>query len=60
VKNLMQLNMLPPAELSRADRVRFFRSWREQMATLPAREAKRVGAQAWLWAMRRLRAKGKA
>jgi hypothetical protein len=59
LKNLMQLNMLPPPALSRADRMRFFLRWRDEMTALPPPEAKMLGAQAWLWAMQRLRAKGR-
>jgi hypothetical protein len=56
--NLMQLNMLRTADLSRADRMRFFSSWRRQMRDLSPIEAKIIGAQAFQWAMRRLHGKG--
>ena len=58
LRNLMQLNMLLPADLSRADRMRFFRAWRRQMRDLSPLEAKILAAQAYQWAMRRLDAKG--
>lgn len=59
LKNLMQLNMLQPADLTRSDRWRFFRAWREQMPELSELEARELATEAYLWAMRRLRAKGK-
>jgi len=58
LKNLMQLNMLPPADLSRSDRMRFFCAWRRQMRELSPLEAKIIGAEAYRWAMRRLSDKG--
>jgi hypothetical protein len=58
LRNLMQLNMLPVADLSRADRMRFFSAWRRQMRDLSPIEAKIIGAQAFHWAMRRLHGKG--
>ena len=58
LRNLMQLNMLPPDMLSRADRMRFFSAWRSQMRTLSAIEAKVLGSEAFHWAMRRLYEKG--
>lgn len=58
LRNLMQLNMLPPAQLGRTDRMRFFTAWRRQMRELAPIEAKIIAAEAWLWAMRRLREKG--
>ena len=54
LRNLMQLNMLAPAELSPTDRMRFFCAWRSQMAELSPLEAKILGAEAYRWAMRRL------
>jgi hypothetical protein len=54
LRNLMQLNMLAPADLSRTDRMRFFCGWRSQMVALSPLEAKILGAEAYLWAMRRL------
>jgi len=58
LRNLMQLNMLLPADISRSDRMRFFTAWRQQVRELSPLEAKILGAQAYLWAMRRLREKG--
>lgn len=58
LKNLMQLNMLPPANLSRSDRMRFFCAWRAQMRELQPIESKILAAQAHQWAMRRLADKG--
>lgn len=58
LRNLMQLNMLPPAQLGRTDRMRFFTAWRRQMRELAPIEAKIIAAEAWLWAMRRLGEKG--
>jgi tRNA A-37 threonylcarbamoyl transferase component Bud32 len=59
LKNLMQLNMHTPTELSRSDRMRFFRAWHSQMRDISKLEAKLLAAQAYQWAMRRLKAKGK-
>ena len=58
LRNLMQLNMLLPSDISRSDRMRFFTAWRQQVRELSPLEAKILGAQAYLWAMRRLREKG--
>ena len=58
LRNLMQLNMLLPTDLSQADRMRFFVAWHRQMRDLSALEAKILAAEAYLWAMRRLREKG--
>ena len=58
LKNLMQLNMLTPAVLSRADRMRFLRAWRQEMSELASLETKILAAEAYLWAMRRLAEKG--
>ena len=57
LRNLMQLNMLLPTDISRSDRMRFFSAWRRQMRDLSPLEAKILGAEAYQWAMRRLRAK---
>lgn len=54
LRNLMQLNMLLPSDLSRTDRMRFFRAWRRQMRDLSRLEAAILGTQAYHWAMRRL------
>ena len=59
MRNLMQLNMLPPPDLSNRDRMRFFCQWRREMADLSAAEAKLLAVKSYEWAMRRLRAKGK-
>lgn len=58
LRNLMQLNMLPHADLSVTDRMRFFCAWRRQMRDLSPVEAKILGAEAYHWAMRRLYEKG--
>ena len=58
LRNLMQLNMLPPSVLSRADRMCFFRAWQSQMRELTPVEAKVLGAEAYRWAMRRMDEKG--
>lgn len=60
LKNLMQLNMHTQDELSRADRWRFFRAWHSQMRELSTLEAKLIANESYQWAMKRLRAKGKA
>ncbi len=59
LKNLMQLNMLLPSDLSRTDRMRFFCEWRRQMRDIAPLEAKLLGADAYHWAMQRLYDKGK-
>jgi hypothetical protein len=59
LKNLMQLNMLLPSDLSQTDRMRFFVEWRRQMRDLAPLEAKLLAADAYHWAMRRLYDKGK-
>jgi len=58
LRNLMQLNMLPPGDLSRTDRMRFFRAWRRQMRELSPVEAKILAAEAYRWALQRLQARG--
>lgn len=60
LKNLMQLNMLTATELSRTDRWRFFQNWRRQMRELSPPEARLLAVESYLWARRRLAAKGKA
>ena len=52
LRNLMQLNLLPPSALSRTDRMRFFRGWRRQLRELSPIEAKLLAAEAYHWAMR--------
>lgn len=59
LRNLMQLNMLLPDVVSNTDRLRFFHAWRQQMHDLTDQEAQLVAIEAYQWAMRRLRAKGK-
>lgn len=58
-RNLMQLNMLLPRDLTRTDRLRFFHSWRSQMTSWSEPEATLLATQAYQWAMRRLAAKGR-
>ena len=53
LRNLVQLNMLPLADLSRTDRMRFFRAWRRQMRDVSEIEAKILAAEAYQVAMRR-------
>lgn len=59
LRNLMQLNMLPPADISNTDRMRFFSHWRQQMPELNDAEARLLAVEAYRWAARRLRKKGK-
>lgn len=54
LRNLMQLNMLPLATLSRADRMRFFTGWRRQMRDLSPLEARLLAREAYQWAVRRM------
>ncbi len=54
LRNLIQLNMLPLADLGRTDRMRFFRAWRRQMRELSAVEAKILAAESYRRALRRL------
>lgn len=58
LRNLMQLNMLLPGDLSRTDRMRFFCAWRRQMRELSPLEAKVLAMEAYHWAMRRQYDKG--
>ena len=58
LRNLMQLNMLLPSDLSNRDRMRFFVEWREQMNVLSAAETRLLASEAYAWAMHRLKAKG--
>ena len=58
LKNLMQLNMLPPTDLSLTDRMRFLRAWHQQNPELSAIEVKVLGSEAYHWAMLRLYSKG--
>lgn len=58
LRNLMQLNMLRPGDLSGRDRMRFFQCWRQQMSHLNEAEAKLLARESYHWAHRRLRKKG--
>ncbi|QFU77696.1 hypothetical protein EY643_00330 [Halioglobus maricola] len=59
LRNIMQLNMLLPCDLSDRDRMRFFLQWRARMTDFSDTEARVLGLRAYDWAMDRLRAKGK-
>ncbi|MEP5566218.1 MAG: lipopolysaccharide kinase InaA family protein [Halioglobus sp.] len=59
LRNLMQLNMLLPSDVTNTDRMRVFVQWRNQMPNLNREETKLIAFESWRWAMRRLRAKGK-
>jgi serine/threonine protein kinase len=59
LKNLMQLNMLLPSDLTRTDRMRFFQAWHSQMRYLSKTEARLLARESYQWAYRRLDAKGK-
>lgn len=59
VDNLVQLNLLPPADLSRTDRMRFFVAWRRQLRELSDIETKVVAAEAYHEAMRQMYEAGK-
>ncbi|MEZ5570681.1 MAG: lipopolysaccharide kinase InaA family protein [Halioglobus sp.] len=59
LRNLTQLNTLPLADLSRTDRMRFFRAWRKQMRDLSVMEAKVLAAEAFRRALRRVANKDK-
>ena len=58
LRNLMQLNMLLPTDLSSTDRMRFFCAWHRQMRDLSRLEAALLATEAYQWAMRRLDEKG--
>lgn len=58
LRNLMQLNMLLPTDISLTDRCRFFRAWRQEMPQWEQLEAKILAVESYRWAMRRLAAKG--
>ena len=58
LKNLMELNLLPPSALSRTDRMRFFVAWRRQMRDLSSIETKVLAAEAYHWAMRLMSERG--
>lgn len=51
LRNLAQLNEVPPAYISRADRMRFFRAWRQQMRSLSATEADILAVESYRIAM---------
>lgn len=59
LKNIMQLNMLLPADITITDRWRFFNAWSDAMEDYNVLEARVLGLEAYRWAMRRLAAKGK-
>ena len=59
LKNIMQLNMLLPADITITDRWRFFNAWSNALESYNALEARVLGLEAYGWAMRRLAAKGK-
>lgn len=59
LRNLMQLNMLLPSDLTNTDRMRVFVQWRKQMPNLNREESSLIAIESWRWAARRLRAKGK-
>ena len=54
LRDLLQLNMLPLADLGRTDRMRFFCAWRRQMRSISPVEAKILAAEAYRRALRRL------
>jgi hypothetical protein len=58
LRNLMQLNLLPPTALSRTDRMRFFVGWRRQLRELSPVETKVVAAEAYQWALRLMEERG--
>jgi hypothetical protein len=58
LKNLMELNLLPPSVLSKTDRMRFFVAWRRQMRDLSPIEAKVLAAEAYHWAMQLMDERG--
>jgi hypothetical protein len=51
LRNLMQLNLLPPSALSRTDRMSFLVSWRRQLRELSPIEIKVLAAEAYQWAI---------
>ena len=58
LKNLMELNLLPPSALTRTDRMRFFVAWRRQMRDLSPVESKVLAVEAYHQAMRLMYEKG--
>ncbi|MEP6389781.1 MAG: lipopolysaccharide kinase InaA family protein [Halioglobus sp.] len=59
LKNIMQLNMLLPVDITITDRWRFFNAWSDAMESYNVLEARVLGLEAYHWAMRRLAAKRK-
>lgn len=59
LKNLMELNLLPPSALTRTDRMRFFVAWRRQMRDFSSVETKVLAAEAYSWAMRLMYERGR-
>lgn len=59
LKNLMQLNMLLPEDITCTDRMRFFCNWRRQQPHLNSIEADILARESYHWAVKRLEAKGK-
>jgi tRNA A-37 threonylcarbamoyl transferase component Bud32 len=54
LQNLMQLNLHLPSEISRSDRLRFFRAWHSQMRDLSDLEAKLLARRSYERAMSQL------
>lgn len=59
MRNLMQLNMSLPGDLTGSDRWRFFLAWHSEMHTLSRVEAKILAKESYRWAMKRLTYKGR-
>lgn len=60
LKNLMQLNMHSPEDLTLRDRLQFYRAWKRQMRELSCVEGKLLARESYRWAMRRQAAKIRA
>ena len=58
LKNLMELNLLPPSAVSKTDRMRFFVAWRRQMRDLSSIESKVLAAEAFHRAMQLMYERG--
>jgi len=58
LKNLSELNLLPPSALGKTDRMRFFVAWRRQMRELSSVETKVLAAEAYQRAMLLMRERG--
>lgn len=54
LRDLLQLNILPPSDLGKTDRMRFFCAWRRQMRTLSPVEAKILATETCRRTLRRL------